>query len=50
MVAIKVIPVGDDDEINDIQREIDMLRGCDHPNVVRYLVRCCTEAAFVTFA
>lgn len=37
-VAIKVIPVGENDEITEIQKEIDMLKECDHPNVVRYLV------------
>lgn len=37
-VAIKVIPVGEHDDIGDIQKEIDMLKECDHPNVVRYLV------------
>jgi hypothetical protein len=38
-VAIKVIPVGEHDDAGDIQKEIDMLRDCDHPNVVRYLAR-----------
>lgn len=37
-VAIKVIPVGENDDIEDIQKEIDMLKECDHPNVVHYLV------------
>jgi len=37
-VAIKVIPVGENDNIEDIQKEIDMLKECDHPNVVHYLV------------
>ena len=39
-VAIKVIPVGDNDDIEDIQKEIDMLKECHHPNVVQYLVSC----------
>lgn len=38
-VAIKVIPVGENDDIEEIQKEIDMLKECDHPNVVHYLVR-----------
>ncbi len=38
-VAIKVIPVGEQDDIAEIQKEIDMLKECNHPNVVRYLVR-----------
>ena len=37
-VAIKVIPVGEQDDIAEIQKEIDMLKECNHPNVVRYLV------------
>ncbi len=37
-VAIKVIPVGENDDIEEIQKEIDMLKECDHPNVVHYLV------------
>ena len=40
-VAIKVIPVGEADDADDIQKEIDMLRDCDHPNIVRYLVCRC---------
>ena len=39
LVAIKVIPIGESDDIADIQKEIDMLKGCNHPNVVHYLVR-----------
>jgi hypothetical protein len=40
-VAIKVIPVTDQDreELKQIQREIAFLADCNHPNVVRYLVR-----------
>ena len=38
-VAIKVIPVGENDDIEEIQKEIDMLKECEHPNVVHYLVR-----------
>ncbi|KAK9817161.1 hypothetical protein WJX72_010545 [[Myrmecia] bisecta] len=36
-VAIKIIPLGEQDEILEIQKEIEMLQACDHPNVVRYL-------------
>ncbi len=42
-VAIKVIPVGENDDIEEIQKEIDMLKECDHPNVVHYLVRLPTN-------
>jgi serine/threonine protein kinase len=38
VVAVKVIPVGDKDEVLEIQKEIEMLKECNHPNVVRYLV------------
>lgn len=37
-VAVKVIPLGDKDEVAEIQKEIAMLKECNHPNVVRYLV------------
>ena len=39
VVAVKIIPLAQQDEMEDIQREIDMLRECDHPNVVKYYVR-----------
>lgn len=39
VVAVKVIPLGDKDEVLEIQKEIEMLKECNHPNVVRYLVR-----------
>ena len=39
VVAVKVIPLGDRDEVLEIQKEIEMLKECNHPNVVRYLVR-----------
>ena len=40
-VAIKVIPVTEQDreEFKQIQREVAFLADCNHPNVVRYLVR-----------
>ena len=38
-VAIKVIQLGEEDRITDIQKEISMLSECNHPNVVRYMVR-----------
>lgn len=39
-VAIKIIPLTDTDpaETLTIQKEIDFLSGCHHPNVVRYIV------------
>lgn len=40
VVAVKVIPLGDKDEVLEIQKEIEMLKECNHPNIVRYLVRC----------
>lgn len=39
IVAIKIIPLGSDDDIAEIQKEIEMLQECNHPNIVRYLVR-----------
>ncbi|KAK9835174.1 hypothetical protein WJX81_003390 [Elliptochloris bilobata] len=36
-VAVKVIPAGAPEEVAAIQREIEMLKQCNHPNVVRYL-------------
>ncbi len=39
VVAVKVIPLGDKDEVLEIQKEIEMLKECNHANVVRYLVR-----------
>lgn len=38
-VAVKVIPAGAPEELAAIQREIEMLKQCNHPNVVRYLAR-----------
>ena len=38
LVAIKEISVGPADDLTHIQKEIDMLRECQHPNIVRYLV------------
>lgn len=39
IVAVKIIPLGDQDEISDIQKEIEMLQACDHQNIVQYQVR-----------
>lgn len=39
IVAIKVIALSFKDEMEAIQREIQMLRDCKHPNVVKYYVR-----------
>lgn len=36
IVAIKIIPLTEQDEMESIQKEIAMLRDCNHPNVVRY--------------
>ncbi len=41
VVAVKVIPLGDKDEVLEIQKEIEMLKECNHANVVRYLVIYC---------
>jgi len=38
-VAVKVIPAGAPEEVAAIRREIEMLKQCNHPNVVRYLAR-----------
>ncbi len=35
-MAIKIIPLTEQDEISSIQKEIGMLRECNHPNVVKY--------------
>lgn len=39
VVAVKVIPLSFQDEMDSIQQEIQMLRDCKHPNVVKYYVR-----------
>lgn len=39
LVAIKIIPLGQQNEQAAIQKEIDMLKECEHPNIVRYMVR-----------
>jgi serine/threonine-protein kinase 24/25/MST4 len=36
IVAVKIIPVSEQDEIAAIQKEIAMLRECAHPNIVQY--------------
>lgn len=36
---MQVIPLGEQDELADIRKEIGFLAACDHPNIVRYLVR-----------
>ncbi|KAK9791184.1 hypothetical protein WJX73_010684 [Symbiochloris irregularis] len=37
IVAIKIIDTAPEAEHKEIQKEIDMLRECQHPNIVRYL-------------
>ena len=36
IVAVKIIPLADNNEIFSIQKEIRILRDCNHPNIVRY--------------
>lgn len=36
LVAVKIIPLTDNDEVDSIQKEIAILSVCNHPNVVRY--------------
>lgn len=36
IVAIKMIPLTESDEMESIQKEIAMLRDCNHPNIVKY--------------
>ncbi|KAL4436608.1 hypothetical protein ABPG75_003747 [Micractinium tetrahymenae] len=36
IVAVKIIPVTEQDEIAAIQKEIAILRECNHPNIVKY--------------
>ncbi|KAI7836850.1 hypothetical protein COHA_009303 [Chlorella ohadii] len=36
IVAVKIIPVAEQEEIAAIQKEIAMLRECNHPNIVKY--------------
>lgn len=36
VVAVKIIPASEAEEIAAIQREIGMLRECAHPNIVKY--------------
>lgn len=39
-VALKCIPIEEGDtSIAAIEEEIRLLQGCDHPNIVNYLVR-----------
>ena len=40
VVAIKVISLADQpaEDFKQIEKEIEFLAACDHPNVVRYLV------------
>ena len=39
LVAVKVVPLSEGDDPADLAHEIELLAACDHPNVVRYLVR-----------
>ena len=38
LVAVKILPLGQQNEQATIQKEIDMLKECEHPNIVRYMV------------
>lgn len=38
IVAVKIIPLTEQDEIGSIQKEVAVLRDCNHPNVVKYYV------------
>ena len=38
VVAVKILPLGQQNEQATIQKEIDMLKECEHPNIVRYMV------------
>lgn len=40
IVAVKIIPLTDSDEIDSIQKEIAILRDCNHPNIVKYYGSC----------
>lgn len=40
VVAVKIIPLTDNDEIEGIQKEIAILRDCNHPNIVKYYGSC----------
>lgn len=46
LVAIKVIPLTEQDkeDFASIQKEIAFLSDCNHPNIVKYLVRACCES------
>lgn len=37
VVAVKVIPVDSDAQCEELMREIDVLRGSDHPCIVKYM-------------
>ena len=47
IVAVKIIPVTEADELASIQLEIGMLRDCSHPNIVKYYVRRARERGWV---
>ena len=47
VVAVKILPLGQQNEQATIQKEIDMLKECEHPNIVRYMVQPRAEAPWL---
>lgn len=51
-LAVKIISLGDEDNngLQDIVREIDVLKSCNHPNVVSYFGSCWTSSDLWVFS